>query len=282
MSIKTIAVIGSGTMGNGIAHVSAASGYNVILIDIKQDFLDRAVTIIGKNCDRLIKKERMSESDKSALLGRVTTSLSLEDAGKADFVVEAATENEKIKFEIFKTLDKVCKDGVILASNTSSISITAIGAQTSRPESVIGMHYMNPVPMMKLVEVVNGLATSAETTDTVNELAKSQGKVPIAVNDYPGFIANRILMPMINEAVYALMEGVADAEAIDGIMKLGCAHPMGPLTLADLIGLDVCLAILEVLHEGLGDSKYRPCPLLRKMVAAGHLGRKSGKGFYSY
>ncbi len=281
MDIKTIAVIGSGTMGNGITHVSAAAGYNVILIDIEQKFLDKALAIIGKNCDRLIKKERMTADDKDALLGRITTTLSLEDAGKADFVVEAATENETIKLDIFRTLDSVCKDDVILASNTSSISLTKIAAVTNRPELVIGMHYMNPVPMMKLVEVVKGLATSDETVETVNELAKSQKKVPIVVNDYPGFIANRILMPMINEAVYALMEGVAEPEAIDGIMKLGCAHPMGPLTLADLIGLDVCLAIMEVLHDGLGD-KYRPCPLLSNKVAAGYLGRKSGQGFYTY
>ncbi len=281
MDIKTIAVIGSGTMGNGITHVSAAAGYNVILIDIEQKFLDKALAVIGKNCDRLISKEKITEDDKNALLGRITTSLSLEDAGQADFVVEAATENEAIKLNIFKTLDSVCKKGVILASNTSSISLTSIGAVTERPELVIGMHYMNPVPMMKLVEVVRGLATSDETVATVTKLAESQGKVPIVVNDYPGFIANRILMPMINEAVYALMEGVAEPEAIDGIMKLGCAHPMGPLTLADLIGLDVCLAIMEVLHDGLGD-KYRPCPLLRNKVAAGYLGRKSGQGFYTY
>jgi len=282
MDIKTFAVIGAGTMGNGIAHIAAASGFDVILIDIKQEFLDRALKTIVGNFDRQIKKSAATEADKAAALSHIRTSLNLDDAANGCIVVEAAIECEQTKKEIFKRLNEICGPEDILASNTSSISITTLAACTNRPGTVIGMHFMNPVPMMKLVEVVKGQATSDETVATVVALAEKLGKTPVVVNDYPGFVANRILMPMINEAVYCLMEGVAGAEAIDTVMKLGMAHPMGPLALADLIGLDVCLAIMEVLHSGLGDSKYRPCPLLRRMVAAGQLGRKSGKGFYSY
>ena len=280
--MKGIAVVGAGTMGNGIAHVFAQNDWDVTLIDVDKGQLEKALATIRKNFDRQIKKGALTEADRDAALGHITTATDLEAAAEAELIVEAATENPELKFTIFEKLDEVAPDGAILATNTSSISITEIAARTGRPDKVVGMHFMNPVPMMKLVEIIRGLGTSDETTAAVMEVATSLGKTPVEASDYPGFVANRILLPMINEAVYCVMEGVATPEAVDTVMKLGMNHPMGPLALADLIGLDVCLSILEVLHTGLGDSKYRACPLLRKMVAAGYLGRKSGKGFYDY
>jgi 3-hydroxybutyryl-CoA dehydrogenase len=279
---EIIGVIGAGTMGNGIAQTAASAGYDVIMSDISREFVDRGVQNISKSLDRFVKKESITEEDKSGILGRIKTSTSLDDLNQCSLIVEAATENFDIKKQIFEALDRTASPETILSSNTSSISITKIAAVTKRPEKVIGMHFFNPVPLMKLVEVIRGIATSDETYARVKEISEKLGKVPVECNDYPGFVSNRVLMPMINEAVFALHEGVATKEAIDEIMKLGMNHPMGPLTLADFIGLDVCLAILNVLHEGLGDSKYRPCPLLRKYVDAGWLGRKSGKGFYEY
>jgi 3-hydroxybutyryl-CoA dehydrogenase len=281
--MKKIAVIGAGTMGNGIAHVFAQSGYNVNLIDISQESLDRALATINKNLDRLIKKEKISEADKAATLANISTHTKL-SAGVSDrdLVVEAATENIDLKLNIFKQMDEHSPANAILATNTSSISITKIAAVTDRPDKVIGMHFMNPVPVMKLVEVIRGYATSDEVTKMTMDLSKDLGKSPVEVNDYPGFVANRILMPMINEAIITLHEGVAGVEEIDTVMKLGMAHPMGPLQLADFIGLDTCLAIMNVLHEGFGNPKYAPCPLLVNMVTAGKMGVKSGEGFYSW
>jgi 3-hydroxybutyryl-CoA dehydrogenase len=279
---ERIAVIGAGQMGNGIAHVFAHAGFEVTLIDVAETALVKGRATIAKNLDRQIKKALLEEKDKEEILGRVTTSTSMESMKGAELVVEAATENRDLKFRIFADMDRFANEGAILATNTSSISITEIAAKTKRPESVIGMHFMNPVPVMLLVEIIRGLATSDATTARVVTWCQLLGKTPVEVNDFPGFVANRILMPMINEAVFCVMEGVGTPEAIDTVMKLGMNHPMGPLALADLIGLDTCLAILEVLHDGLGDSKYRPCPLLRKYVAAGWLGRKSGRGFYTY
>jgi 3-hydroxybutyryl-CoA dehydrogenase len=282
MDIKTFGVIGAGQMGNGIAQVAAASGLAVIMNDVKQEFVDKGLKTIGGILARNVEKGKMTAAEKDALLGRIKNSVSLKDMAAADFVVEAATEKQEIKFQIFRDLDQICKPGAILATNTSSIPIGRIAAQTQRPDKVIGMHFMNPVPVMKLVEIIPGLPTSEATLAITWALAEKFGKTPAKANDYPGFIANRILLPMVNEAVYCLYHGVGTREDIDTVMKLGMNHPMGPLALADLIGLDTCLAIMETLYDGFKDSKYRPCPLLRKYVEAGWLGRKTGRGFYEY
>ena len=282
MNIQRVGVIGAGTMGNGIAHVFARAGYSVVLCDVEQRFVDRGMAAIGKNLEREVAKNKISAEEKAAAIKRIEPTIDRAKLADCDFVVEAATEKFDIKSELFRDLDRLCRPEIILASNTSSISITKLAALTNRPDKVIGMHFFNPVPVMKLVEVIRGLATLNETFETVRELALKLEKTPVEVNDAPGFVSNRVLMPLLNEAMYAVMEGVATPEAVDEVFKLGMAHPMGPLTLADFIGLDVCLDIMRVMQDGLGDPKYRPCPLLIKMVDAGWLGRKSGRGFYRY
>lgn len=282
MNVERIMVIGAGQMGSGIAQVCAQAGFTVILNDLKMEFVERGLSVIQKNLSRQVEKERMTAAEKDEVLGRITPSTDLQSASSVELVIEAAVENMEIKAKLFQQLDEIAPPETILASNTSSLPITEIAAATKRPEKVIGMHFMNPVPVMKLVEIIRGLATADEVYQTIEDITKKLSKVPVEVNDFPGFVSNRILMPMINEAIYTLYEGVATKEAIDEVMKLGMNHPMGPLTLADFIGLDTCLYIMETLHEGFGDDKYRPCPLLRKYVSAGWLGKKSGRGFYEY